>query len=631
MKNKFFALFLISALVVPSFAFGQAFDLGSSPVSGKQAAPLNQPGTTAELTQQPKLITPAPANLHQEDLQPEPQFLSPQGGAKLSGSVSIQVQVQGAENVEFYLRKAGSLMPIYLGDGTLLANNKWSFSWDTNLTPNGHYGLFAKVKNQYGTYQSKENPIEVANVLPSEKAKKEAVIQSIQKVQKEAQSYQKQIQEQNKKAEDMVLDETKSLVDNTLKQIPDNQKVKIQPVIQKNLKQALPQISSELKLAQEKTQTEATLENSLKQKEKEKLLHAQEITQEKKTLAALSKKATGIAGTLEIAKDVAVQDHLAKINKHEETQKEIAQSISSLQKQLAKIRQEKQAIIKNIQNNVVAPVQPAVKIVQNNPRQQAAIQKNITEAQKTVAKNVENFTKATKTKEVSALQVLAKLKKDSDGDGIPDVEELKIGTDPLNPDTDGDGYLDGVEVKLGYNPLSPSPAAKIVYQQPTKSNASITGAYKVTRVSLVTPPTTPAHPNPSKYLKIEGKGLPLSFVTIYLYSSPLVLVTKTDANGNFSYVVKRPLAEGYHRVYVAVTDNTGKIVERSSAFQFLKTPTAIAAVMPPVSGLASATASPAETLNRTYTLLILSVIVLALAVALSIIGFLAAKKNKNLS
>ena len=34
---------------------------------------------------------------------------------------------------------------------------------------------------------------------------------------------------------------------------------------------------------------------------------------------------------------------------------------------------------------------------------------------------------------------------DSDGDGIPDVIELQIGTDPFNPDTDGDGLTDGQE------------------------------------------------------------------------------------------------------------------------------------------------------------------------------------------
>jgi YD repeat-containing protein len=45
---------------------------------------------------------------------------------------------------------------------------------------------------------------------------------------------------------------------------------------------------------------------------------------------------------------------------------------------------------------------------------------------------------------------------DSDGDGLTDEEERRIGTDPFNPDTDGDGYPDGLEVALGSNPLDPS-------------------------------------------------------------------------------------------------------------------------------------------------------------------------------
>jgi len=36
-------------------------------------------------------------------------------------------------------------------------------------------------------------------------------------------------------------------------------------------------------------------------------------------------------------------------------------------------------------------------------------------------------------------------RRDSDGDGLSDELELKLGTDPFNPDTDGDGIIDGEE------------------------------------------------------------------------------------------------------------------------------------------------------------------------------------------
>jgi len=47
---------------------------------------------------------------------------------------------------------------------------------------------------------------------------------------------------------------------------------------------------------------------------------------------------------------------------------------------------------------------------------------------------------------------------DADGDGLTNVVEVAIGTDPLNPDTDGDGMPDGWEVFYGLNPLNPADA-----------------------------------------------------------------------------------------------------------------------------------------------------------------------------
>jgi len=53
------------------------------------------------------------------------------------------------------------------------------------------------------------------------------------------------------------------------------------------------------------------------------------------------------------------------------------------------------------------------------------------------------------------------LNSDTDGDGLPDGQELSLGTNPLNPDTDGDGIPDGIEVKLGTNPLVPDPTTTV--------------------------------------------------------------------------------------------------------------------------------------------------------------------------
>jgi len=51
--------------------------------------------------------------------------------------------------------------------------------------------------------------------------------------------------------------------------------------------------------------------------------------------------------------------------------------------------------------------------------------------------------------------VAVDLPKDSDGDGLTDDEEAKLGTDPFLKDTDGDGLTDGDEVKIyKTNPLN---------------------------------------------------------------------------------------------------------------------------------------------------------------------------------
>ena len=50
------------------------------------------------------------------------------------------------------------------------------------------------------------------------------------------------------------------------------------------------------------------------------------------------------------------------------------------------------------------------------------------------------------------------LSKDSDSDGLTDIEEKMYGTDHRNPDTDGDTFLDGNEVFHRYDPLGVAPS-----------------------------------------------------------------------------------------------------------------------------------------------------------------------------
>jgi len=53
--------------------------------------------------------------------------------------------------------------------------------------------------------------------------------------------------------------------------------------------------------------------------------------------------------------------------------------------------------------------------------------------------------------------------RDTDSDGISDLLELQLGTDPAKADSDGDGTTDGIEVAHGLDPKSPNPNPDFVY------------------------------------------------------------------------------------------------------------------------------------------------------------------------
>jgi hypothetical protein len=50
---------------------------------------------------------------------------------------------------------------------------------------------------------------------------------------------------------------------------------------------------------------------------------------------------------------------------------------------------------------------------------------------------------------------------------------------------------------------------------------------------------------------------------------PVVITTTADENGNWTYELDSGLSEGSHEAYVAVSDDTGRIVEKSGAMSFV--------------------------------------------------------------
>lgn len=160
---------------------------------------------------------------------------------------------------------------------------------------------------------------------------------------------------------------------------------------------------------------------------------------------------------------------------------------------------------------------------------------------------------------------------DSDSDGISDFDEqLLYGTDPNNPDTDGDGVIDGVEIMGGYNPLDEKAEAVIRFNSPKEVSYVNEELLKVEAVSPILE-YEDENSVPVVQSEIRGFGLPNSFVTLYIFSTPTVVTLKTNDDGSFAYVFTKELEDGEHEVYVALTDNTGDIVVRSNPLKFVKT------------------------------------------------------------
>jgi len=220
---------------------------------------------------------------------------------------------------------------------------------------------------------------------------------------------------------------------------------------------------------------------------------------------------------------------------------------------------------------------------------------------------------------------------DSDGDGISDDEEKRLGTDPYNPDSDQDGYLDGDEMKSGYNPLKSSygnKEDKVVFQSP-KEIGEVDGRYMVENVSFIDSDQS-KDVQSQKTLRINGKALPNMFVTLYVYSdSPIVITVKTDADGNWSYDLDKNLEDGEHQVYVAVTDNTGKITAKSQPLSFIKTAQAATVVASTGDNISGKAAPPMIQKKNAYLSIALIIMAVFLSVALLLIGIVSYRHQKD--
>lgn len=225
---------------------------------------------------------------------------------------------------------------------------------------------------------------------------------------------------------------------------------------------------------------------------------------------------------------------------------------------------------------------------------------------------------------------------DSDKDGIADYDEVNIyHTDPNNQDTDHDGFPDGAEVIVHTNPLGGRSAetgtttATIVRDEHVKlENPRISGAIAPTlltteEVSLVQTSLSENGHASSSALVFRGHATSNSFITLYIFSDPIVVTIKTDESGAWTYTLDKALADGSHEIYSAITDSGGHILAKSEPLPFVKEAQAVS--------FGSAALLPGNTepgfFSGASLYAFIAIIIGMLGIAFSIIGFIVRRRD----
>jgi hypothetical protein len=173
---------------------------------------------------------------------------------------------------------------------------------------------------------------------------------------------------------------------------------------------------------------------------------------------------------------------------------------------------------------------------------------------------------------------------DRDGDGISDYDEKHIyGTNPEDPFTADSPLSDGERVLLGMDPQKPEIAPIVVESPKVTKNVVDETLYAIETIEFVQQ-ELPEEEQEVRGIRIRGTAQPLAFVTLYVYSTPIIVTVQADVSGVFEYVLDTTLEDGTHEVYVASVNNSGKILAQSKPIPFVKTAQAIEYTPASVSG-----------------------------------------------
>ncbi len=445
--------------------------------------------------------------------------------SKISGFLGAEFEYElPVDEAELFLQRENSEDKLFVGR-LQPSNGKWVVQFDTNNFPNGKYKLFVKTKVKGVIFEKISDELNIVNEIKKEPEK------IIEKIQEKIES------------PPLIDDQKKNELTNAIKQ--QLERVGLQP--NKVLDEIKIQKSKETDKKEEQESIKILQENlNIKNLQETKIL--------KEPLKATELKELRDKELKEIeskAKELNERELKEKTLKEIEKPQEIKETpvLPASEKEKLQENKKSQAIISPLEVSTLPSNSEEVKdIIPEIP----PIQNKIEDIKKAII--------------------------DFDNDGMSNEDELRFGTDPFNVDSDNDGYIDSVEVRHNYNPTSSIPEEKMKFESPKESGKVNAEVLKVEKVEIVTTPVQKEKPQEPPKIILKGKGLPNSFVTIFIYSEPIIVTVKTDENGDWSYVLDKNIEDGKHEVYVAITNNTGKIIEKSPALLFIKTAQAVSIV-----------------------------------------------------
>ena len=132
-------------------------------------------------------------------------------------------------------------------------------------------------------------------------------------------------------------------------------------------------------------------------------------------------------------------------------------------------------------------------------------------------------------------------------------------------------------------------------------------------------------PGKKDIVRFSGKATPHTAVTIYIYSTPTVVVVQSDAEGNWSYDLTQDLEDGDHEVFVAVTDATGKISAYGEGIGFVKTAEAITVKPVASAAVMEENQSPLERSRFEYVIVAFISVLVFFGIALIVVSRRAAR------